>query len=178
MKARIVSVMVLAAVLLLGGTAPAAADEISGVTGGINMAPPWGHVWIEFSVHQVDPSSGEATGMIMARVDNPVRGTKHLWYEPKCVSFTEVGGKPAAILVATIVRREGWEAYPGAGDPGEHLKWRVVDGGTPGVEGDLWSLQWYQPGVKEYWPADSQPSCSDYQATGTLLVTYGNLVIH
>ena len=27
-------------------------------------------------------------------------GLKHLWYEPKCVSFGEVNGKPAATLVA------------------------------------------------------------------------------
>ena len=60
------------------------------------------------------------------------------------MSFGEVNGKPAAILVATIVRREGWDEYVWPGDPGEYLKWQVVDGGTFGDAGDncdLWSLQ-------------------------------------
>jgi hypothetical protein len=170
--------MLLTMLLLPGGAAPVGAGGISGVTGGIGLEQPWGRVWIQFNVHQEDPITYEAKGMIKARVDNPQFGTKRLWYEPRCVSFTEVDGKPAAILVATIVRREGWDAHPAPGNPGEHLRWRVVDGGTPGAKGDTWSIDWYDDWKVEYWPAEIPPGCSDYQATSTLPVNYGNLIIH
>ena len=115
----------------------------------------------------------------MARVDNPMFGWKQLWYEPKCVSFTEVNGKPSAILVATIVRRVGVGCASAARKSGEYLRWQVVDGDgrRPWRRMDLWSLQWYQPGDQRVL-ADSQPGCSDYVATRTLAVNYGNLVIH
>jgi hypothetical protein len=179
MKRRTVLVVMLVVVFLLpGGTAPVVAGGLSGVTGGVGMEPPFGRVWLEFDVHQVDPSTYEANGMIHAQVNTPARGWKRLWYEAKCVSFTEVNGKPAATVVATIVRRKGWDEYPYSGDPGEHLKWQVVDGGTPGASGDTWSLQWYDAWNIEYWPADSEPGCSDYVGTQTIPVDYGNLVIH
>ena len=59
MKARIVLAVMFAVMLLPGGAASADSDEISGITGSINMEPPnWGdyfRCWLNFDVHQVDP---------------------------------------------------------------------------------------------------------------------------
>ena len=68
MKARIVLAVMFAVMLLPGGAASADSGGISGVTGGISLDPPWGgRLWIELSVHQVDPLTHEAKGMIQAR---------------------------------------------------------------------------------------------------------------
>ena len=83
MRRRIWIASVSFVVLLLAGSAPVWADSPGRVTGAINLEPPdWGmyfRVWINFSIHQVDPSTGEAKGTIEARVHNPVFGTKRLW---------------------------------------------------------------------------------------------------
>jgi hypothetical protein len=84
MRKRIWIVLVLMALLLLAGSVPAWADPHGKVTGSMNLEPPdWGdyfRVWLNFDVHQVDPSTCEAKGMIKARVYNPTLGTKRLWY--------------------------------------------------------------------------------------------------
>jgi hypothetical protein len=183
MKARIVLAVMFVVVFLLPGGTASAAGGISGITGSINLEPPdWGsyyRVWIEFSVHQVDPSTDEANGMIVARVYNPEMGWKHLWYEAKCVSFGEVDGKPAATVVAMIVRREGWDDIPTAGDPGEYLKWQLVDGGTPAGSGDVWRLQWYDFGnFVEYWPTYPDGGCRAFRGDETDYPDHGDLVIH
>ena len=184
MKRRSVLALVLVAAFLLpGGAAPVIADGMSGVTGGIGLEPPnWGNyyrVWIEFNIHQVDPATYDADGMIHAQVYTPPFGWKRLWYEAECVSFGEVDGNPSAILVAKIVRREGWDDIPTAGDPGEYLKWQLIDGGTPASNGDTWPLQWYDLGNWiEYWPTYPDGGCNDFRADETDYLDYGNLVIH
>jgi hypothetical protein len=184
MKKRIVLVLVLVAAFLLpGGTRPALAKRISGVTGGVGLEPPdWGdyfRVWIEFNVHQSNPSTYEADGTITARVYNPTLGWKRLWFKAECVSFGKVDGKPAATLVAKIERREGWDNISTAGDPGEYLKWQLIDGGTPGSRGDVWRLQYYDYGhFVEYWPTYPDGGCDNFRADETNYVDYGNLVIH
>jgi hypothetical protein len=138
----------------------------------------WGNAWIEFSVQEVDPDTHEARGMIHVRVINDF-GLKRLWFEPKCVSFTEVNGKPAATVVAVIVRREGWDDIPTAGDPGEYLKWQLVDAGTPANDGDSWSIQYYDQGNWiEYWPTFPDDGCENFQSGETNCPVHGNLVIH
>jgi len=184
MKKRIVLAVMLVAVFLLpGGTAPVVAGGISGITGSINMEPPnWGdyfRCWLNFDVHQVDPATYEAKGMVKARVYNPTFGTKQIWYEPKCVSFGETDGKASAILVGQIVRREGWDAIPTAGDPGEYFKWQVVDGGTPGGNGDLMRIQYYDfDNFIEYWPTPPVGGCTGFDGDETNYADHGNLVIH
>jgi hypothetical protein len=184
MKKRIVLVLVLVASFLLpSGARPVLAHGIRGVTGGVGLEPPdWGdyfRVWIEFNVHQLNPSTYEADGVIRARVYNPTFGWKHLWYKAECVSFGEVNGKPAATLVAKIERREGWNDIPTAGKPGEYLKWQLIDGGTPGSRGDVWRLQYYDyANFVEYWPMYPDGGCNDFVADETNYVDYGNLVIH
>ena len=184
MKRRIVLVLVLVAMFLLpDGTAPLLASGMRGITGGIGFEPPdWGmyfRVWQEYDVHQVDPSTHEAKGMIHAQVYTPMFGWKRLWFEAECVSFGEVDGRPAATVVATIVRREGWDDIPTAGDPGEYLKWQLIDGGTPGASGDVWRLQYYDyDNFVEYWPTYPDGGCDDFCADETNYVDYGNLVIH
>lgn len=184
MRMRIVPVLVLLATFLLpSSTSPAFAKRISRVTGGVGLEPPdWGdyfRVWIELNVHQLDPSTYEANGKIRARVYNPTLGWKRLWYNVECVSFSEVDSKPAATIVAIIERRVGWDDVPTAGNPGEYLKWQLIDGGTPGSRGDVWRLQYYDyDNYVEYWPMYPDGGCSDFRADETNYVDYGNLVIH
>ena len=187
MKGRVVLVMMLVAVFLLPtGTASAGAGGPSKVTGGIGFEEPWGNAWIEFSVDQVALSTLDAKGMVHARVYNPVLGWKRLWYEPMCVSFTEVNGEWAATVVAVIVRREGWDNVPYPGQPGEYFKWQLVDGGTPARRGDAWSIQWYKGGPDgilgdpwiEYWPTPPDGGCRDFRGSAPDYPVSGNLVIH
>jgi hypothetical protein len=184
MRLRIVLVLVLIATFLLPrGTSPALAKRINQVTGGVGLEPPdWGdyfRVWIRFYVHQLDPSTYDADGAIRARVYNPTLGWKRLWYNVECVSFGELDGKRTATIVAIIERREGWDDVPTAGNPGEYLKWQLIDGGTPGGSGDVWRLQYYDyANFVEYWPTYPEGGCSDFSADEINYVDYGNLVIH
>jgi hypothetical protein len=83
------------------------------------------------------------------------------------------------IVVAKIVRREGWDDIPTAGDPGEYLKWQLVDGGTLGRNGDVCRLQYcdYDSFV-EYWPTYPDGGCDDFQGDAANCPDYGNLVMH
>jgi hypothetical protein len=181
MKKRIWIVLALIAMLALVGSAPAWADPPGKVTGGINLEPPdWGsyfRVWIRFDVHQVDPSTLEAKGPIEGRVYSELLGVKRLWFEAKCVNFCTVEGKPSAIVVGQIVRREGWDGIPGAGDPGEYFRWQVTDGGTPGADGDVWRPEFYDyDEFVEYWPEN--PGCTAIVPHAENYADSGNLVVH
>jgi hypothetical protein len=183
MRKRIWIVLALMAMLAFVGSVPAWADSPGKVTGVMNLEPPdWGmyfRVWIRFDVHQVNPSTYEAEGPIEARVYNEVFGVKRLWYQAKCVNFGEVDGSPAAIVVGQIVRREGWDDIPTAGNPGEYFKWQLIDGGTPGADGDVWRLQFYDySSFTEYWPEYPTGGCDDFAADETNYADYGNLAVH
>ncbi|MHB9032314.1 MAG: hypothetical protein ACYC6L_04615 [Anaerolineae bacterium] len=92
--------------------------------------------------------------------------------------FLEVDGKPAAILVGQIVRREGWDVVPTAGEPGEYFKWQIVDGGTPAGKGDTWQLQYYDYGnFVEYWPSYPTGGCRVFLGDETNYADHGNLVV-
>jgi hypothetical protein len=181
---RMVLVLVFVLVFLLPGkTDPVLAQSMGKVTGGVGLVPPnWGdyfRVWIEVNVHQLDSTTYDAKGMIRARVYNPTLGWKRLWFKAECVSFGEVEGKPSATLIARITRRLGWDDVPGAGNPGEYLKWRLIDGGTPGAKGDMWQLQYYDyANFVEYWPAFPEGGCGSFIADETNAINSGNLVIH
>jgi hypothetical protein len=95
------------------------------------------------------------------------------------VSFGLVEGSPSAIVIAQIVRREGWDDVPAAGDPGEYLRWQIVDVGTPGASGDEWHLQYYDyANWIEYWPTYPDGGCSDFRVDAKSFADHGNLVIH
>ena len=184
MKARIVLVAMLMAMLLLpGATASANAGGVRGVTGSMNLEPPdWGgyyRVWLNFNIHEVNPVTHDAEGMIHGQVYSEEFGWKRLWFEAKCVSFGQFEGKAAAVFVATIVRREGWDAIPTAGNPGEYLRWQVVDGGRPGGRGDVWMLDYFDySSFTEYWPAEPEGLCNKFEIDETNYADHGNLVIH
>lgn len=183
MKKRIWIGSVLLVALLLATASASAGQSPAKITGSMNLEPDWGdyyfRVWVNFNVHEVDPSTHEADGVILARVYNETLGTKRLWLEPECASFGDVNGNPAAVVVGTIVRREGWDDVPGAGDPGEYFRWQVLDAGTPGGNGDAFSIDWYDyANFIEYWPMYPAGGCTTFQADSTEFADHGNLVIH
>jgi hypothetical protein len=182
MKKRIVLVLMLVAVFLLpGGTAPALADGMRGVTGGIYMfVPQWGdlRVWLTFDVHELDPDSHAATGIVRAQLFSPNDGWKRLDFRAECVKFdTDAQGKQTAVFIVEILRKDGW----GQGLPGEHGRFWVRDGGTPGTQGDQWINQSYSldPWI-EYWPTTlPAPDCESFtpdQPPPEVMAS--NLVIH
>lgn len=176
-------VTVLLVALLLATGSAFAGDGSGEITGGINLEPPnWGayfRVWVNFDVHEVNASTHEADGMIRAQVYTPMFGWKRLWYQAECVSFGEVEGNPAAIVVAKIVRRTGWDDVPNPGDPGEYLRWQVVDGGTPGRNGDSFTIEYYDyANFIEYWPEFPDGGCTVFQGGGTNFADHGNLDIY
>jgi len=170
MKRRIALMLVLVAVFLLpGGTAPALADGMSGVTGGIHFAAPdFGmEGWMRFDVHATGPGD-LATGWLRWQEYRESDGWRRVVAHPICTVFGESEGAPAAVVVVQIDSRTGW----GEGEAGQYVPVWVRDGGTPGWNGDKFAtLTWP--------PQDTAPDC-EYGEPGFIFATIdgGNLMIH
>jgi hypothetical protein len=171
MKKRMLIVLVLVAVLLIsGGSAPVLAGSPRKITGGIHfMAPMFGleDGWMRFNVREVGPGNS-ATGWLRWKEYMEEYGWRRVVAHPTCVTFGVYEGKPAAVFVVEIDSKRGW----GDGEPGQYIKFWVLDGGTPGRMGDdFTTLTWP--------PAGDPPGC-DYEDPTFLpfVVDGGNLVLH
>jgi hypothetical protein len=176
MKKRIFFVSVLLTLALTLAGSPVLADGPGGITGGVRFASPeWGvdQGWIRLTVHEVNPETQEAAGWVRWQEYNADGGWRHLSSQVICAAFGEDAGEDGqtAVFVVQVTSKRGW----GALEPGQHVKFWVHDGGTPGSAGDEWSTL--------FWPADddySVPACGyewvpvEYRVA----VTGGNLVIH
>jgi hypothetical protein len=184
MKKRIFSgAFILVALLIVTGLLVAQAKATPKATGDVGFES-WGmKIQLTFDVKETDPVTHVATGKVTAKA-----GADYLEYTPICVRFDQQDGKPIAIMVLKITQTN--RSVVGTGLVGEYGKWMVLDGGTPGSNGDQWTVQSYQPPTNletwedwiEYWPADGEPpSCADFTphpSDATQNVIEGNLVIH
>jgi hypothetical protein len=190
MKKRVLLVLVLMAALVLGGSLIAWADSYGKLTGGMYFVADWGdkfEVWQEYNVHETEPwENGDgivhnARGHIDYKIFEEGLGWRRVKTTPICVAFSEdPDGTPMATVVVRLDRVEGW----GWGEPGEHSKFFIRDGGTPGSNGDQWNMEYYQvrPEWIEFWPVDvPPPDCvSNIPENRDFWwdISRGNLVIH
>ena len=171
MRKRVLIVWVLIAIVLaFSGSAPAWADAPPKITGGIHFAAPMFGLedgWMRFSVHAVGPGN-LATGWLRWKEYLADEGWRRVVAHPTCVTFDEYEGEPAAVFVVEIDSRSGW----GSGEPGQYLKFWVLDGGTPGRKGDDFATL--------TWPPDFTPPDCDYVDAGfrPFVIDGGNLQIH
>jgi hypothetical protein len=182
MKKRMFFALALVSALLLaGGVTYVLAEAPPKVTGGVVFpVPQWGdlRIWLRFSVHEVDPVIHAAEGQVNVQIYSPYEGWRRWEGVPVCVKAggDEAGG--TAVMVIKITSKSGW----GDGEPGEHAKFWVRDGGTPASEGDQWMTQSYQwePEWKEFWPKDvPPPDCESITLDESPIdIEGGNLVIH
>ena len=134
----------------------------------------WGgvEIWTMYEIKETDPISGAAVGTVQAKVYDPWNGWKSLVFSPECVNFTA----HAVTMVMEIQQKTG----EGNGEVGEHAKWQIVDGGSPGRQNDSLTIINYQedPWI-EYWPVGvAAPSCTSPGTGAPIFVTEGNLTIH
>ena len=185
MKKRIISgTLVLATLLIVVGLLIAQAKRIPKVTGDVGFDS-WGmEIQLTFDVKETDPVTHQAMGKVTAKA-----AEDYLEFVPICISFGQEDGKPNAIMVLKVTQTTRSDV--GMGLIGEYGKWMVLDGGTPGSNGDQWTVQSYQPptnletweGWIEYWPADGEPpGCEDFSpnpvSDTAQYVVEGNLFIH
>jgi len=175
MKKRIfIGVSVLVALLTVVGLLTAQAKASPKVTGDVGFES-WGmEIDLTFSVKESNPGTHAASGKVTAKA-----ASDYLEYVPICVTFTkDETGLPIAVMVLKVTQTTRTDV--GTGKIGEYGMWMVRDGGTPGTNGDQWTVQSYQdePWI-EYWPAnDKPPGCEDFNSNGAQDVDEGNLVIH
>lgn len=158
----------------------AAASPDPQLTGGIQFsAPGWGDltIWQQYGVRQVDPSTHEATGIVNWKIYSPTDGWRSIDARATCLAVTDQpNGSKTAVVVARLVSVQGW----GGGKPGEHAKFWVRDGGTPGAAGDQWMMESFQwdPWL-EFWPDNvPAPNCESFSPDDAPFnVEHGNLVI-
>ena len=178
MKKRIfIGVSVLVALLTVVGLLTAQAKASPKVTGDVGFES-WGmEIDLTFSVKESNPA---ASVKVTAKA-----GSDYLEYVPICVTFTKDGtGLPIAVMVLKVTQTTRTDV--GTGLIGEYGIWMVRDGGTPGTNGDQWTVQSYQDPPKEwieYWPANEEPpGCEDFNpsldSNWAQDVVEGNLVIH
>lgn len=138
----------------------------------------WGgvEIWTIYNIKEVDPTTGTARGTIRATVYDPWNGWKSLVFVPECVKFTE----DRVTVVMEITQKTGM----GNGEVGEHAKWQIYDGGSPGIGKDAFTIINYQldPWI-EYWPVGAvAPDCATFDPVPgwetPVFVTAGNLTIH
>lgn len=155
--------------LLFGVSGNAAANGLSGVTGGIHFtAAAFGmEGWMRVNVHATEIGNS-ATGWVRWQEYNEIDGWRRLVAHPICIVFGESAGAPAAVFAVQIDSKEGW----GDGAPGQYILFWTRDGGTPGSNGDEFAtLNWP--------PQDTAPACV-YAEPAFLFATIdaGNLMIH
>jgi hypothetical protein len=174
MKKQLLAMLVLMILAFTLSGMPVLADSPRGITGGIGFASPeWGvdRGWIRINVHEVTLEEGR--GWARWQEYNTDAGWRRVSSRVKCVAFGEDVGddEQTAVFVVQITSKRGW----GALEPGQHVKFWVRDGGTPGSTGDEWSTV--------FWPADDDytaPAC-DYESVPAdfrVPVSGGNLVVH
>jgi hypothetical protein len=182
-------VLVLMAVLLMfGGSTSVLAKSARKVTGGVNFEAFGSRIWMNYNIHETDPATGTAEGRVAWKMYNEGQtennGWRYLVARVDCVTFGEdvVNGDPqAAVFRGQIISKEGW----GPGAPGMWLRWWVRDGGTPSVNVDQWASQLRGAFPDEFWPENERPGC-DYFWPGVSPNTppqpfdleKGNLTIH
>jgi hypothetical protein len=175
----IVSVLAIA-LLLLGGTTSALAKSHRKITGDFYFPSPpaWGvdlDIWLTLSIHEVDPSTGEARGNCNWRIYHEEWGWRELEAQLVSVAFGEHDGAPAAAFVAEITAVSGW----GQGVPGEYAYFWVRDGGTPARKGDQFAINYYSlDPFYEFYPAGTPPACTYFTPFLAIDLAGGNLVIH
>jgi hypothetical protein len=138
----------------------------------------WGgvEIWADYSIKERDPAAGSAKGDIQVTVYDPWNGLKTLVFVPECVKFE---GNTVTVVLE-VVQKTG----AGNGQVGEHAKWQLVDGGSPGAGQDAFTIINYQldPWI-EYWPEGvPAPNCSSFEPVAgwelPITVTSGNLTVH
>jgi len=165
MGKRIAILMVLMAVVVLGGTPSAKADAARKVTGSVQWGSPGWRAWLEANIHEVAP--GEAKGNISLKEYDEELGWRRWKGHPICVAFGEgVNGEPVASFVLQIDRIRGW----GPGEAGQYAKLWLSDGGSPATKDAAGLVVWP--------PVDAQPDCGYEEPWAAWPLDGGNLVIH
>jgi hypothetical protein len=175
MKKLILILLVLtAALLVFAGPASVVAKSPRKITGGYYTRDFFGiqQGWFNLNVHEADPVTGEALGSAKWKEYSEVMGLRHVQAHAICVAFDEYSGHPAAAFVVEVDRIGGWkEDFE---FEGQLMKFWVVDGGSPGRNGDLWSS------IGPWPPTDNLEDygCNYQDPTFQFPVDGGNLVVH
>jgi hypothetical protein len=164
MRKRILIVAALVVVIGLVGSTSALARFRRSVKGdiGFHSPPEWGAdppvlLWMHYDVTELSRWTHRAFGRVSwILYKEEFGGWRYVDSRPVCVMFGEHEGKPAAAIVTQIAAKVGW----GPGEPGEHARYWVRDGGTPASNGDQWGSHVYsvEPFI-EFYPADDPPPC-------------------
>ena len=173
-KKFMVKLVLIAALLMALSVASVWADSARKITGGMYSLGFFNveQGWFNFNVHEVDPASGEAGGSVHWKEYDEEQGWRFVQAHPICVAFGQYGQNPAATFVVKVDSIRGWR------DPaefeGELMKFWVVDGGTPGRDGDNWSS------VGPWPPTDNLDDygCHYQDPFFQFAVDGGNLTIH
>ncbi|NCF68003.1 MAG: hypothetical protein GWP61_18710 [Chloroflexi bacterium] len=173
-KKFMVKLVLIAALLMALSVASVWADSARKITGGMYSLGFFivEQGWFNFNVHEVDPASGEAGGSVHWKEYDEEQGWRFVQAHPICVAFGQYGQNPAATFVVKVDSIRGWR------DPaefeGELMKFWVVDGGTPGRDGDYWSS------VGPWPPTDNLDDygCHYQDPFFQFAVDGGNLTIH
>jgi hypothetical protein len=191
MRKRVLVIALLSVVVLVlvGGSVTALATSYGKLTGGMYFVADWGgtyEVWQRYNIHETEPWWDEqgvrhnAVGHIDYKIYHEDWGWRRVDTIPVCIEFgVDTDGTPMATIVLQITRVEGW----GHGEPGEHSKFFIRDGGTPGSAGDQWNMEYYQaePWI-EFWPKDvPPPECSSSNPANMDYwwdISRGDLMIH
>lgn len=184
MKLRsLVTTLLIVALLGVTLVAPVSATPAGQwLTGGIQFsAPTWGDltIWQQYNVYQTNPSTHAAKGIVNWQIYSSTDGWRSINAKATCLAVAkQPDGSKVAVVVARLVSVRGW----GGGLPGEHARFWVRDGGTPGSAGDQWMMQSYQwePEWLEFWPANvPAPDCESFTPDEEPFnVEHGNLIIH
>ena len=139
----------------------------------------WGGVkiWQNYYIKEINPTTNAVKGIVYVTVYDPsVNGWKSLVMVPECAKFKD----HTLTIVMEVVHKTG----VGNGEVGEHAKWQVFDGGSPGNNKDTLTILDYQldPWI-EYWPVGVKaPTCDSFNPDpdweAPLYVTNGDLTIH
>ena len=178
MKKRILFVVVLTvSLVMLVGTTSASAQPNRKITGSWQWDWPGFHGWGQINVHEVGPGNA-AKGMVqLHEVREEEEEMVHWQAHAVCVDFytDEATGHPAAAFVVQADRVKGswWD-----GKEGDYWTIFVVDGGTPGSEGDLIGATW-DPDRENWYPKAEFPGCDFVEDPDWFIPSKGgNFTVH
>jgi hypothetical protein len=166
--------LIMAVYLVLGGSISAVAGPARKITGGFFSRNFFSveQGWFNFSVREVGTGPGGARGGAKWKEYDEDRGWRRVQAHAICMALGDVQGQPAATVVVEVDRIRGWS------DPaefeGELMKFWLLDGGTPGHDGDQWSSvgPWPPTDDLEDYTCDYEDPVFHFSVVG------GNLVIH